>query len=160
LFLGDILWDKSELFSDPPEILIFETPLPRDCEPRGREDDFQNLPSSIPMSAALETLFAEFLQKRAWPKTFCPSEVARSLSSEDLEALASERGEVWASWRDAMPAVRELAWRGRGEGECEILQRGRVLGREVGSLGDVKGPVRIRRAEEIVEGREEGDGHE
>ena len=46
-----------------------------------------------------------------------------------------------------MPAVRELEWewRARGEG-VEILQRGVVLGLGVG-VGDVRGPIRVRRVE-------------
>lgn len=79
-----------------------------------------------------------FLSTRAPPKTFCPSEVARSLSSSELQELSL------ASWREAMPLIRELVWQLREQGECEVLQKGGVLGSEVG-LEDVKGPIRVRR---------------
>jgi len=87
---------------------------------------------------ALAEHLNDFLTKRTPPKTFCPSEVARSLSSTELRSLGLE------SWRDAMPAVRELVWQLRDAGKCEVLQRGEVLGDEVG-LEDVKGPIRVRR---------------
>lgn len=87
---------------------------------------------------ALAERLEDFLSKREPPKTFCPSEVARALSSENLKSLG------FAEWRDAMPDIRELAWQRRDRGECEILQKGEVLGEDVG-LNDVKGPIRIRR---------------
>nr|POE99476.1 hypothetical protein CFP56_52866 [Quercus suber] len=79
-----------------------------------------------------------FLQRRDPPKTFCPSEVARALTADDLRALG------FHEWRDAMSAVRELAWDWRASGECEILQKGVVLSDEVG-MEDVRGPIRLRR---------------
>lgn len=81
---------------------------------------------------------SDFLAKREPPKTFCPSEVARALTNSELESLGI------GSWRDAMPAVRELVWQRRDRGECEVLQKGEVLGDQVG-LEDVKGPIRVRR---------------
>jgi hypothetical protein len=98
------------------------------------------------MTSALAAHFHSLLSSRPPPKTFCPSEVARKLTQADLEALSVERGEALQHWRDAMPAVRAWAWEARARGECEILQRGVVLGREVG-IGDVRGPVRLRRGE-------------
>ncbi|KAK3111358.1 hypothetical protein LTR53_013488 [Teratosphaeriaceae sp. CCFEE 6253] len=105
-------------------------------------------PPDDPLAAHLRA----FLRARHPPKTFCPSEVARALSAAELRELGC------ATWREAMPAVRELAWTWRdgartGEGEgrvdvgvrVEVLQRGVVLGPEVG-LGDVRGPIRLRRA--------------
>ena len=47
-------------------------------------------------------------------------------------------------WRDAMPGIRELAWDLRSRGRCEILQKGEVLGMDVG-VDDVRGPIRVRR---------------
>ena len=87
---------------------------------------------------ALAKHLNDFLGKREPPKTFCPSEVARALTGDELEDLG------FGGWRDAMPAIRELAWQLRGQGECEILQKGQVLGDDVGP-NDVKGPIRIRR---------------
>ena len=82
--------------------------------------------------------FDAFLAKREPPKTFCPSEVARALTGDDLRELGFD------DWRDAMPAIRELGWSMRDSGQCEILQKGVVLGDDVG-LDEVKGPIRMRR---------------
>lgn len=79
-----------------------------------------------------------FLQSRTPPKTFCPSEVARAVSVDELKALG------FAGWRDAMPAIREMVWSRREDGSCEVLQRGEVLGHDI-QLGDVRGPIRVRR---------------
>ena len=57
--------------------------------------------------------------------TFCPSEVARSLSDD---------------WRALMPAVREVADQLIAEGVMECTQRGRV----VPSAVLAKGPIRLR----------------
>ncbi len=43
-----------------------------------------------------------------------------------------------------MPEIRREVWGMRDGGEVDILQRGEVLGDEVG-LEDVRGPVRVRR---------------
>lgn len=94
--------------------------------------------SSSPLQARLTT----FLTTRHPPKTFCPSEVARALSTQELSELG------FASWRDAMPEVRRLAFDLRDSGGCEILQKGEVVD---GSEGDVRGPIRVRRVGE--EGR-------
>lgn len=80
----------------------------------------------------------DFLQKRQPPKTFCPSEVARALTASELSDLGFD------TWRDAMPAVRQLAWELRAQGECEVLQKGECVGENV-ELEDIRGPVRIRR---------------
>ena len=87
---------------------------------------------------ALEKHFGDFLAEREPPKTFCPSEVARALTADEIHDLG------YSGWRDAMPGIQELAWELRNRGECEILQKGEVLGEDVGSK-DVKGPIRIRR---------------
>ncbi|KAF2798765.1 hypothetical protein K505DRAFT_232559 [Melanomma pulvis-pyrius CBS 109.77] len=77
------------------------------------------------------------LSTRDYPKTICPSEVARAFSAAELQMLNAR------SWRDAMEHVREVLWELREEGKVEILQRGEVLGDDVG-LGDVRGPIRVR----------------
>ncbi|TKA31617.1 hypothetical protein B0A50_01694 [Salinomyces thailandicus] len=82
----------------------------------------------------LQTLLAS----RHPPKTFCPSEVARALSPADLHALGCK------DWRAAMPLVRAVAWAMRDGGDLEVIQKGEVLGPDVG-VEEVKGPVRIRR---------------
>jgi hypothetical protein len=57
--------------------------------------------------------------------TFCPSEVARSLSDD---------------WHALMPAVREVADQLIAEGVMECTQRGRVIPSAVLA----KGPIRLR----------------
>lgn len=79
----------------------------------------------------------EFLSSRDYPKTICPSEVPRSLSKSELEALGAKH------WRDLMPKVREILWAMRQREEVEILQKGApVLGTM--DLRDIKGPIRAR----------------
>lgn len=89
-------------------------------------------------AGVLEQRLKHFLHHREPPKTFCPSEVARALTPEELASLGLD------GWRDAMPAVRQLAWEMRERGECQVLQRGEVLSQVV-TLDDVRGPIRIRR---------------
>ncbi|KAK4627215.1 hypothetical protein CLAFUW4_04142 [Fulvia fulva] len=78
-----------------------------------------------------------FLQKREPPKTFCPSDVARGLTTQDLSDCHFD------SWRDAMPAIRETAWTMRDEALLEVVQKGEPVGHV--ELKDIKGPIRIRR---------------
>ena len=80
----------------------------------------------------------DFLQKREPPKTFCPSEVARSLSDTELDT------EGVSEWRDLMPRIRELAWEKRDQGVLEILQKGVVLDSSI-TQENIKGPIRLRR---------------
>lgn len=42
-----------------------------------------------------------------------------------------------------MPRIRELVFEMRSRGEAEVLQRGEVIGDEIG-LEDVSGPIRVR----------------
>lgn len=79
-----------------------------------------------------------FLTTREPPKTFCPSEVARALSREELEA------ENATEWRDLMPRIREIVWSLREQGKLEVLQKGEILGPDV-TLLNLKGPIRVRR---------------
>ena len=78
------------------------------------------------------------LSSRAWPKTICPSEVARALASSELDQMDAE------NWREAMPAIRDLTSELRASGEVEVLQRGQVIALDV-SLEDIRGPFRIRK---------------
>ena len=80
------------------------------------------------------------LYSRDYPKTICPSEVARALSARELDALGLEE------WRDLMPEIRELLWDMRQDGEVEILQKGLVL--ENIELQDIRGPIRARRTQD------------
>ena len=88
----------------------------------------------------LGPVLERFMKSREPPKTFCPSEVARALSEEDLQKLG------FKEWREAMPAIRQHVWERRTHRECEVLQRGQVLGDDV-LLEDVRGPIRVRRKE-------------
>lgn len=79
------------------------------------------------------------LDKREFPKTICPSEVARALSSSELDSLDAN------DWRAIMDDVRSLVWEMREAGEVEIMQKGQVL--EIESLADIKGPIRVRKVQ-------------
>lgn len=96
-------------------------------------------------SPILKHRLKSFLQNRHPPKTFCPSEVARALTAAELSDLGFD------SWREAMPAIRQLVWEMRAEGECEVLQKGECV--EAVELGGVRGPIRVRR-------RDGADGEE
>jgi hypothetical protein len=76
------------------------------------------------------------LNTRAWPKTICPSEIARALSTEELRALDA------SGWRDTMDDIRQMVWERKEAGEVEIMQKGGVV--DVGSLVDIRGPIRVR----------------
>lgn len=80
----------------------------------------------------------KLLDARQYPKTICPSEVARALSSSELEALEVK------SWRDLMPTIRERVFNMRDRGSVEILQKGNVLP-SAQSLDDIVGPIRVRK---------------
>lgn len=82
----------------------------------------------------------DLLASREPPKTFCPSEVARRLTADELQDLGYGK-----DWRNAMPEIRRLAFELRAQGEVEVLQKGEVLADDVG-LDDVVGPIRLRRA--------------
>jgi len=75
------------------------------------------------------------LQARLFPKTICPSEVARALSAEELQALDASH------WRDVMDDVRTVVWEMREAGEVEVLQKGAVT---VASPDTIRGPIRVR----------------
>lgn len=76
------------------------------------------------------------MRSRVHPKTFCPSEVVRALSEEELEQCDA------TSWRELMPAIRGLAMEQREQGKLEILQKGAVLDDE--ALKNIVGPIRLR----------------
>jgi hypothetical protein len=101
--------------------------------------------SSSTDTSPLHKHLERFLTTRHPPKTFCPSEVARALSAEELSELGYE------TWRDAMPEVRGLVYALRDEGGCEVLQKGEVV---TEAESDVSGPIRVRR----VTGSGSGDG--
>jgi len=89
-------------------------------------------------SSAILSHLNNLLHSRAPPKTICPSEVARALSSSELRELGVD------NWRDLMPDIRAVVWKLRDDGKVEILQKGVVLGADV-QIADVKGPIRVRK---------------
>jgi hypothetical protein len=76
------------------------------------------------------------LNSREYPKTICPSEIARALSRDELETLGA------TEWRDTMDDIRKVVWERREAGEVEVLQKGEVV--SVENLNDIKGPIRVR----------------
>ncbi|EXJ60361.1 hypothetical protein A1O7_04513, partial [Cladophialophora yegresii CBS 114405] len=90
-----------------------------------------------PSTTLLTERFEHLLSRRTYPKTICPSEVARSLSSNELHSLGVRE------WRDLMPRLREMAFELRDSGHVEILQRGDVVDADR-KEADVRGPIRIR----------------
>ena len=100
-------------------------------------------PIMASMAAHLETdhlkaRLHELLASRDFPKTICPSEAPRSLSTSQLEQLGA------SGWRDLMDETRAIVWSMRDRGEVEILQRGHILSDDA-RIEDVKGPIRVRR---------------
>lgn len=88
----------------------------------------------------LTTHLNHLLDSREHPKTICPSEVARALSSSERAT-----GNL-TSWRDAMPEIRRVVAQKRRRGEVEVLQKGHVLEGDLGEgLEGVAGPLRIRK---------------
>ncbi|USP78282.1 hypothetical protein yc1106_05556 [Curvularia clavata] len=83
------------------------------------------------------------LSTRAWPKTICPSEIARALSDAELETLNA------AAWRDAMDSIRLVLWEKRVAGEVEVMQKGEVVVAE--SLEDIRGPIRVRKMKDAAQ---------
>ncbi len=95
------------------------------------------------MSAGQEILQSHLdrlLASRESPKTCCPSEIARALSQEELEAAN------FSSWRDAMAEIRQIVAEMRKKGQVDVLQKGTVLEGDLGEgLAHVVGPIRIRK---------------
>jgi hypothetical protein len=79
----------------------------------------------------------EIASKRQYPKTLCPSEVARSFQSSELQELRVE------SWRDLMSPLRSLCFELRSGGLIDVLQRGEVLPDDMHE-DEVTGPIRVR----------------
>lgn len=78
------------------------------------------------------------LTSREYPKTMCPSEVPRALTTSELGAIGV------SNWRDLMPEVRQILWNMSQRGEVEILQKGSPLPNDV-PLDKIKGPIRARK---------------
>ncbi len=95
---------------------------------------------SSPSDEIIRCRLDELLCSRNHPKTICPSEVPRSLTASELEALGVTH------WRDLMLKVREILYHMSQREEVEILQRGIVIPKGI-SLHDIKGPIRARKVQ-------------
>jgi len=84
----------------------------------------------------LRSHLKNLLGKRAYPKTVCPSEVARALDEDELKKLDCY------DWRDCMHNIREICWEMRAYGVVEVLQKGEVVTAK--SIDDIVGPIRVR----------------
>lgn len=76
----------------------------------------------------IERCLRELAQERGPDKTFCPSEVARTLDPE--------------KWRDQMSAVRETATRLVDAGVLRCTQRGKTVDPRT-----ARGAIRLRQSE-------------
>lgn len=85
----------------------------------------------------IEDHLRQVLSSREYPKTACPSEVARGLSDQELDKLGAQ------SWRDVMGPVRQQIEHLRNKGQAEVLQRGVVVEEDL-AIADLKGPIRVR----------------
>lgn len=98
--------------------------------------EYARLPDNV--KDAINAQLERLVSSREYPKTICPSEVARSLSAQDLQDAGA------SSWRELMHAIRTLVWTKRRDGEVEVLQRGEPLSEDL-LLEDVRGPIRVRK---------------
>jgi hypothetical protein len=91
---------------------------------------------------ALRAHFEAMLDYTEPPAVFAASEVAIRLSDAERENLG------FGSWRDALPAIKALAWEARTLGNCLIFHpNGTKVPQDV-SWMDV-GPIRIRRSARV-----------
>jgi hypothetical protein len=90
----------------------------------------------------LQPHLERLLDSREYPKTICPSEVARALTSQELSRAG------FPTWRDAMSDIRTIVAEMRGREEVEVLQKGTVLEGDLGEgLENVVGPLRVRKVQ-------------
>ncbi|KYG42096.1 hypothetical protein M433DRAFT_7434 [Acidomyces richmondensis BFW] len=99
-----------------------------------------------PLLPIITPHLTHLLSTRLPPKTFCPSEVARALTADEL----AHGG--YTGWREAMADVRRAVAAARTRGECEILQQGKVVHDDVGNgLERLKGPEGVGKGMEEEE---------
>lgn len=97
-----------------------------------------SISARVDRAAIIEHHLDRLLSTRQYPKTICPSEVARAFSAAELHDSGT------TEWRDLMPDIRQMVWERRDRGEVEILQKGEILPEDV-ALEDIKGPIRARK---------------
>ena len=93
------------------------------------------------MTSAIELVkphLERLLKAREYPKTICPSEAARALTSSEVAQAGVN------TWRDLMPTIRRYAFEIRDSGEVEILQKGQVVPLSK-QMNDIRGPIRLRK---------------
>ena len=90
------------------------------------------------LQGIIESHLNRLLCSREYPKTICPSEVSRALSTQELHDVGV------SNWRDLMPEVRRILWGMHSRGELEILQKGNPLPLFLGEAA-IKGPIRARK---------------
>lgn len=93
--------------------------------------------SNTAENSLLRANILSMISKRDYPKTCCPSEVARALTVEELQELNCK------DWRSAMEQVRQEAYKMYAEGQIEVTQKGEKV--ELNNINDVKGPIRLRK---------------
>lgn len=87
-------------------------------------------------SLLLQQKILDLVKKREYPKTCCPSEVARALSSQELKDLDCK------DWREAMDIIRQASYQLYHDGEIQVTQKGEKVDLE--RLNEIKGPIRLR----------------
>ena len=87
----------------------------------------------------LESQLRRLFLTRTYPKTICPSEAPRALTTSELNSVGV------SEWRELMPEVRRIIWDMYMRKEVEILQRGHPIPEDVVDIEDLKGPLRARK---------------
>ncbi|KAK6193182.1 septation protein sun4 [Pestalotiopsis sp. IQ-011] len=85
----------------------------------------------------LQNKILSMAESREYPKTICPSEVARALNPDELRSLDC------SDWREAMDPIRKEAWSMKERRLLDITQKGEVV--SGGDLDQIRGPIRLRR---------------
>jgi len=93
---------------------------------------------NIQEDSTIASHLQKFMMTREYPKTFCPSEVARALTKSELEEMS------FSDWREAMEPVRSLAQIWRDRNQIEVLQKGIVVDNDT-KIKELHGPIRLRR---------------
>jgi hypothetical protein len=91
-----------------------------------------------PGMSFLRDKISAMTEAREYPKTICPSEVARALTKDELSSLDC------ADWRAAMEHIREEAWLMKAQGMLDIMQKGELV--KASTLEEIRGPIRLRKA--------------
>jgi hypothetical protein len=91
---------------------------------------------------ALRAHFEGMLDYTEPPAVFAASEVATKMSDLELSSLG------FGSWRDALPAIKALAWESRAMGDCLIFYPNGKKVPESVSWMEV-GPIRVRRKAKV-----------